>query len=182
MNRNSIGDDNFYKPRMIEQFQFRFEYYLLANKYDEALKYIEERTDRSFVKKEDYIPWKILLQIEKKEYDKALVTAAELDKKQAPYFLNLIRLLKGDISGTDAFFTEYYKDYNSSATPSRVYYDYALIDIYNKRYEAALPKLKAALDRRGIANFFGYVSDEYPWKVYTAFGDAYGGLKKFENT
>lgn len=180
LSRGSIGDDNFYKPRIAAQFEFRFQYWVYNEKYDEALGFIEEKPEKGFTKKEDYQLWKVFIMTEMQEYDKALNEAESLKKEIRAYFSNYIELLKGNADKVDSYFKEYYKNVNPEVSPSKVYYDCAIIDIYNKRYDAAITKLTIALEKRGRANFFGFSEDEYPWKLYKAFGDAYTGLEKYD--
>jgi len=46
----ALGDENYFKPRIIKQFSYKMEYFMLNKKYDEALKYIAGKPEGNYVK------------------------------------------------------------------------------------------------------------------------------------
>lgn len=197
-NYHTLGDDMYYKPRMIEQFQFRMEYYMFFNKHKEALAYISDRPEKGFIKKELYEQYLVQVLADMEEYDKALAVAKGLDKEVRDDFMGYVKLKKGDADLPASFVKKKFEprapapamfanmkmlglpDMGNGATelPAALN-DNGLYLMIRKDYAGAAEKFKAAIKARGGVLFFGFSADEYPWKIYKNLGDAYTAMKEF---
>ena len=195
---HTLADDMYYKPRMIEQFQFRMEYYMFFNKHKEALAYISERPEKGFIKKDLYQEYLVRILADMGEYDKALAAVKSLDKERREDFIGYVKLKKGDADLPDSFVKKKFgprealpamfgnmqmlglPDKGNGATelPSALY-DHGRYLMIQKDYSGAAEKFKAAIKARGGVLFFGFSADEFPWKIYKSLGDAYTSMKEF---
>ncbi|HEY0667074.1 MAG TPA: caspase family protein [Sphingobacteriaceae bacterium] len=195
---HTLADDMYYKPRMIEQFQFRMEYYMFFNKHKEALTYISDRPEKGFIKKELYEQYLVLVLADMGEYDKALAAAKGLDKDIRDNFIGIVKLKKGDLDLPASFVKNKFEPRNpapamfanmemmglpnmgngATELPAALN-DHGLYLMIRKDYAGAAEKFKAAIKARGGVLFFGFSADEYPWKIYKNLGDAYTAMKEF---
>lgn len=192
---HTLADDMYYKPRMIEQFQFRMEYYMFLNKHKEALAYISDRPEKGFIKKELYEQYLVQIFADMGEYDKALAAAKGLDKDLRDDFIGIVKLKKGDPDLPASFVNKKFGAKNQAPSmlnmmglPNKgngaielpaALYDHGRYLMIRKDYAGAAEKFKAAIKARGGVLFFGFSADEYPWKLYKGLGDAYTAMKEF---
>ena len=175
----ALGDEAFFKPRIIKQFDYKMDYFMLNKKYEEGLKYIADKPEGNYVKNDSYNPWKVEFYMKLNDDKNTLESIKDLKKASQAYYINLFNLKKGDTVNTREFYKELYK-YNYMMGTSKMIYNEAMIDYYFHRYDSAINKLKRALAVRGTATSFGYVQEEYKWNIYTSLGDAYTAIGQFE--
>jgi tetratricopeptide (TPR) repeat protein len=175
----ALGDEAYFKPRIIKQFDYKMDYFMLTKKYEEGLKYIADKPEGNYIKNDSYAPWKVEFYMKLNDDKNTLESIKDLKKSSQSYYLNLYNLKKGDTINTREFYKGLYK-YNYTMGTSKMIYNEAMIDYYFHRYDSAINKLKRALAVRGTPTSFGYVQEEYKWNIYTALGDSYKALGQFE--
>jgi tetratricopeptide (TPR) repeat protein len=172
--------DDYFRPLIKEEFYNRFEYWIITEKYDEALNFIAKRPQKGFIKKEDYAMYETEIYLLKKDYAKARKAAEGIDPRFKLYYDMKIKLDEGDIATTKDFFQQYYASAKTNpANSSRFLFQGAECEFKLKNYTETLSLLEKSIARRGKSNFSGE-RDPFQWKIYTLMADAYAGLGEKE--
>jgi tetratricopeptide (TPR) repeat protein len=172
--------DDYFRPLIKEEFYNRFEYWIITEKYDEALNFIAKRPQKGFIKKEDYAMYETEIYLLKKDYANARKAAEGIDPKFKLYYDMKIKLDEGDIATTKDFFQQYYASAKTNpANSSRFLFQGAECEFKLKNYTETLSLLEKSIARRGKSNFSGE-RDPFQWKIYTLKADAYAGLGEKE--
>jgi tetratricopeptide (TPR) repeat protein len=174
------NSDIFFRPRIEEEFHNRFEYWIITEKFDEALKFIADKPQKGFMDKEDYALWETEIYLLKKDYAKARKAAVEIEPKFKLYYDMKIKLEEGDLATTKDFFQHYYASAKTNpANSCRFLFQGAECEFKLKNYTETLSLLEKSIARRGKSNFSGE-RDPFQWKIYTLMADAYAGLGEKE--
>jgi tetratricopeptide (TPR) repeat protein len=172
--------DIFFRPRIEEEFQNRFEYWIITEKFEEALKFIAKKPQKGFIDKEDYAIWETEIYLLKKDFTNARKAAEGIDPKFKLYYDMKIKLHEGDIATTKDFFQQYYATAKTNpAWSSRFIFQGAECEFKLKNYTETLSLLEKSIARRGKSNFIGE-RDPFQWKIYTLMADAYASLGEKE--
>ena len=174
------NSDIFFRPRIEEEFHNRFEYWIITEKFDEALKFIADKPQKGFMDKEDYALWETEIYLLKKDYAKARKAAVEIEPKFKLYYDMKIKLDEGDLATTKDFFQQYYASAKTNpANSCRFLFQGAECEFKLKNYTETLSLLEKSIARRGKSNFSGE-RDPFQWKIYTLKADAYASLGEKE--
>lgn len=172
--------DDYFRPLIKEEFYNRFEYWIITEKYDEALNFIAKRPQKGFIKKEDYAMYETEIYLLKKDFTNARKAAEGIDPKFKLYYDMKIKLEEGDLATTKDFFQQYYASAKTNpANSSRFLFQGAECEFKLKNYTETLSLLEKSIARRGKSNFSGE-RDPFQWKIYTLKADAYASLGEKE--
>jgi hypothetical protein len=145
------GAEIFFRPRIEEEFNNRFEYWIITEKFDEALKFIAKKAQKGFIKKEDYALWETEIYLLKKDYAKARKAAEGIDSRFKLYYDMMIKLDEGDIATTKDFFQQYYASAKTNpAYSSRFLFQGAECEFKLKNYTEALSLLEKSIAMENI--------------------------------
>lgn len=183
LSRSLVANPNadiFFRPRIEEEFHNRFEYWIITEKFDEALKFIAEKPQKGFIGKEDYATWETEIYLLKKDFTNARKAAEGIDPKFKLYYDMKIKLEEGDLASTKDFFQQYYASAKTNpANSSRFLFQGAECEFKLKNYTETLSLLEKSIARRGKSNFSGE-RDPFQLKIYTLKADAYASLGEKE--
>ena len=174
------GADLFFRPRIEEEFHNRFEYWIITEKFDEALQFIADKPKKGFINQEDYAIWETEIYLLQKDYANARKAAEGIDPRFKLYYDMKIKLDEGDLATTKDYFQQYYASAKTNpANSSRFLFQGAECEFKLKNYTETLLLLEKSIARRGKTNFIGE-RDPFQWKTYTLMADAYASLGEKE--
>ncbi|MDZ4795589.1 MAG: caspase family protein [Bacteroidota bacterium] len=153
----------------------KFHYLLLQEKYDEALRMIDNMKDMAAEGMKPF--WRAELYFHKKEsknLEKVLREANFYDSKIGLWYRFQIEIIEKNFEKARSI-------YGKLEKKDKLEYDYyiGLVDLYEGKYREAITKLEYSIEKQNSERLKAFNS-VYKWKKYKEIGDAYAGLKDYQ--